>query len=56
MIKKLWGEYLLYKKLKYVHEMHMDEHLDKNETLGKPQNNSVFAISQNYAETNPTIV
>ena len=53
MIKKLWDEYLLYKKLKYVHEMHMDEHLDKNETLGKPQNNSVFAISQNYAETNP---
>ena len=26
----------------------------KAETLGKPQNSSVFAIPQNYAETNPT--
>ena len=29
-----------------------DKTLGKVETLGKPQNNSVFAISQNYAETN----
>ena len=40
MIK--WDEYLLYKKLKHVHEMHMDEPLGKTQTemLGKTQNNS----------------
>ena len=42
MIKKLRDEYLLYKKLKHVHEMHMNEPLVKTQTepLGKMQNNS----------------
>lgn len=41
MIKKLWDEYLLYKKLKHVHEMHMDEGNNIScEMLGKTQNNS----------------
>ena len=31
----------------------MQNNSGKLETLGKPQNNSVFAILQNYAETNP---
>ena len=31
----------------------MQNNSGKVETLGKPQSNSVFAISQNYAETNP---
>ena len=35
MIK--WDEYLLYKKLTHVHEMHMDEGTNM---LGKTQNNS----------------
>ena len=32
----------------------MQNNSGKVETLGKPQNSSVFAIPQNYAETNPT--
>ena len=31
----------------------MQNNSGKLETLGKPQNNSVFAMQQNYAETNP---
>ena len=31
----------------------MQNNSGKVETLGKPQSNSVFAISPNYAETNP---